>query len=1166
MVGKSSVCRGVLLALVLFGALASADARVFAWGNLNYSELRAEAYVNGVKFCSNNPTGADCYAKWAACDEAVGIAEGGAYYALVLVNDVSHSGQYNYRVDDYYYKPGSDLGGAGVPSGGKDYIGYGTAYTQCDVWSFGGSLSSPGGKWWHRFHVSDALSHSSDNNQYQSIYAGCSAGCPGGYSCLANKCVVPPDLTITDLQISPSQPIGGYNATFIAFLQNAGTGALTAYSPTITVDFFADGTGLGNALLTELAAGASKTMQQYGVLGAGTHAIRSVADVSNNIAESNEANNELTKSFVWSNDKPDLIVKSISVNPNPPFGGENFTLTVVVGEANGKELAQINSRIDVFAEGKPLASATAYAIYGAGATATWPGLRLPTGPHSIRAVADANNGINEANEGNNEQTTTLTWGAPQTMTLAVTGLKGEYYVGDAINIAADVKDVNGNPIKDAVVGLSDTFNNSIKKITDANGQTEFSITANKSGSHQIHAGANKNGYATVRQRDYTIKVIDYNTRLYVNVETPLGIPVYGALVRANSEFSNESARTDEDGNALLRTNNGYVSVLVNCAYGDACHMETLWVNETKVLPVKCDCRLDADGDGFTDKTEELSGSDKLDNASNIGRSLLLLGGGTLACDKIKGALSVTGYNASWVAERAASVDASTVESSWAGDNTEITSAFEAQGMATTSINKTLKQALAYGGAVAVAAWQGSTVVTVADLNTTYVYYLPTYCTGYYAGIARGVVGGLTSDADAVVLVAQGIAYAQMHPALPGLNVNPAMNVPITIVALYAPKIGSLKLPGIDEVLDGMLEEGQTTIPASKKDFYVGDKRLAYQTGFVVGDVTGFAAEQLAVGWATGEALKSAFAAKAAGVGKIGEGALGAAKSLPPETLKIIGLSKFELEVDKLSQTAVKGLGTALDGATLAEADTLATRIAANGVTKNTFLERLAAITEELRSAYGGTAETMTRNLAQTELGVEYAAKETTQTSAGLARIIDAVGENAATKIETAFGHEALVKTADATERGVFKPALAETTAEMWKTGKNAGYDIFVPGTRPELEVIGIYDAPLVTTQIETKQFKGTAILKRGEQISLGNGFGWKHILAEHFNDFKNAFGIKTEAELKELLENAVKDLKPTDKPLEFVYTEPKTGKQLTLVLSEDAPGSIQTAYPTKVKI
>jgi Rv2525c-like, glycoside hydrolase-like domain/CARDB len=108
-----------------------------------------------------------------------------------------------------------------------------------------------------------------------------------------------PDLVVDSLSISPGSPVAGQAVTFSAVVRNAGTAATPA-GVTIGVGYVVDGTQVSwGSVAVSLAAGATVTVGTGGgswTATAGTHTLAAVADDVNRIAESNEANNQLSRS------------------------------------------------------------------------------------------------------------------------------------------------------------------------------------------------------------------------------------------------------------------------------------------------------------------------------------------------------------------------------------------------------------------------------------------------------------------------------------------------------------------------------------------------------------------------------------------------------------------------------------------------------------------------------------------------------------------------------------------------------------------------------------------------------------------------------------------------------------------------------------------------------
>jgi uncharacterized repeat protein (TIGR01451 family) len=101
------------------------------------------------------------------------------------------------------------------------------------------------------------------------------------------------DLIIEAIAWTPADPSVNKQVTFTATLKNQGTGtASSAY-----VHFYVDGSSIGSQAISELEAGATANATFTWTAQGDSHIVKAVADLDNNIKESQENNNEKIMTF-----------------------------------------------------------------------------------------------------------------------------------------------------------------------------------------------------------------------------------------------------------------------------------------------------------------------------------------------------------------------------------------------------------------------------------------------------------------------------------------------------------------------------------------------------------------------------------------------------------------------------------------------------------------------------------------------------------------------------------------------------------------------------------------------------------------------------------------------------------------------------------------------------
>lgn len=206
-----------------------------------------------------------------------------------------------------------------------------------------------------------------------------------------------PDLVVSDLRLEPAAPRIGDSVVFTATVHNQGDNATGNFSVGFRLD---RNLSLGDPRVEELAANASVDVQSDAwVATEGNHTIRAIADVFDDVLESNELNNERSKSFVVEDDgggggpfgvdlSPDnqsrtvlpggnatyhILVKNIgdvadriTLHRSAPPAGWNVTWSIhnvtIPGDTTVVDLdagASLNLRLDVHAPLLPLSGLSA---------------------------------------------------------------------------------------------------------------------------------------------------------------------------------------------------------------------------------------------------------------------------------------------------------------------------------------------------------------------------------------------------------------------------------------------------------------------------------------------------------------------------------------------------------------------------------------------------------------------------------------------------------------------------------------------------------------------------------------------------------------------------------------------------------------------------------------
>lgn len=255
-----------------------------------------------------------------------------------------------------------------------------------------------------------------DPNSFDDPFAGTTANCggsiswwvaQGGYKSLpAYACETKPlpDVTVTEVTLSPAAPKYGDAVEFsavVANVGNAGTGA------SVGVAFFVNGANVTFGIVPAMAAGASATItgQAKWTAVSGTHAIQAFADDVDRFAEANENNNKKTVSVVVA-ERPELHVEAISVTPAELLDGNEVTFSALVKNSGGATGSALDVRFEV--DGVVIADVSEAALAaGASATvvATW---TAKVGASQVKVTVDPAQKISEPDEANNSLERPLT--------------------------------------------------------------------------------------------------------------------------------------------------------------------------------------------------------------------------------------------------------------------------------------------------------------------------------------------------------------------------------------------------------------------------------------------------------------------------------------------------------------------------------------------------------------------------------------------------------------------------------------------------------------------------------------------------------------------------------------------------------------------------------------
>jgi len=214
---------------------------------------------------------------------------------------------------------------------------------------------------------------------------------------------IAPDLIVYSITCSPTQPLKAHKMVFNITVKNQGTRP----AELVDVYLYVNEAFKLSSRLSSISADGTATAVIPWLTSEDSVNIRIVIDEDNRIFESNESNNEMTKTVTFVNPSPeaDLIIQDVTCTPANPSIGDTVTITSTI-KNQGSGLAS-PSHVAYYIDDILVQTVYINQI-NAGATATnnaaW---NAAAGAHTIKAIADYNGSIYETNEANNEMTTAL---------------------------------------------------------------------------------------------------------------------------------------------------------------------------------------------------------------------------------------------------------------------------------------------------------------------------------------------------------------------------------------------------------------------------------------------------------------------------------------------------------------------------------------------------------------------------------------------------------------------------------------------------------------------------------------------------------------------------------------------------------------------------------------
>ena len=202
-----------------------------------------------------------------------------------------------------------------------------------------------------------------------------------------------PDLAIGTVTWTPADLAEGKEITFSVEIENVG--GLGAGPSRLT--YYVDGEAAGYADIGRLDAGGAVTEAFPWVVASGIHAIKIVADASNQVNEADEDNNIKVVGLP----PPDLVVGDIAWSPDTASAGDKVTFTAPITNLGSGRSGATTARC--YVDGELVASCDLPGTEpGATVTASFD-WQAVAGVHTVRIAADAPDRITESDETNNDR-------------------------------------------------------------------------------------------------------------------------------------------------------------------------------------------------------------------------------------------------------------------------------------------------------------------------------------------------------------------------------------------------------------------------------------------------------------------------------------------------------------------------------------------------------------------------------------------------------------------------------------------------------------------------------------------------------------------------------------------------------------------------------------------
>ena len=345
-----------------------------------------------------------------------------------------------------------------------------------------------------------------------------------------------PDLEVTNLQV-PASAVLGNSYQVLVDVANLGLS-----DSTFTVRLYDNGVSIGKQIINLLAGDNTTLNFNWTPSTVGTHYLQIIADPTNSVLESSELNNQVLEAVEITETRPDLQVNNLTL-PNTPSLGTTYTVTADITN-NGTNPTTFTVRF--YEDNVSVAKQVITLDAGATTTLSFNWNPSSSGDHDLNVWADPTNSIDESDESNNQQNSTITvLGMPE---LAASNLQvpNNPELGTSYPVTVDVSNNGPNTTTFTVRFYEDGVSVGKQVITlDAGATTTLTFNWNPTttGNHDLKVWIDPTNSITETNeinniQNQTVTVTDTRPDIEVNNLTTPNNPTNGTSYPVTVDVAN----------------------------------------------------------------------------------------------------------------------------------------------------------------------------------------------------------------------------------------------------------------------------------------------------------------------------------------------------------------------------------------------------------------------------------------------------------------------------------------------------------------------------------------------------------------------------------------------------------------------------------------------------